>query len=164
MAQVFISIGSNIQRSKYIAAGIRQLNSLYSPIKCSTVYESEAVGFDGDNFYNLVVAFDTTQSISEVSAHLSRIEDENGRNRAGPRFSSRTLDLDLLLYDGQIINDGNLILPRPEIYENAFVLLPLSEVGGDIVDPIKHITYRQMWHEFNQSKQKLWPVAFDIPL
>ena len=162
MARVFISIGSNIDRDRNISAGIRALNDLYHPTTCSTIYESESVGFDGDNFYNLVLAFDTATSIAEVSAHLTRIEDENGRNRDGPRFSSRTLDLDLLLYDDEVLNSNELTLPRPEIYENAFVLLPLAEVASEQIDPLKNKTYSVLWDEFDQTKQKLWPVELAI--
>jgi len=163
MAQVFISVGSNIDRNRYISAGISALDSLYSPIICSTVYESESVGFEGDNFYNLVIRFNTDSSIDEVSASLARIEDENGRDRSGPRFSSRTLDLDLLLYDDQIIDHSNLTLPRPEIYENAFVLLPLSEISNSFYDPNESKTYAQLWNEFDKTTQKLWPVDFPFP-
>jgi len=162
MARVFISIGSNIDRAKHISAGIHALKSLYHPIVCSTIYESESVGFAGDNFYNLVVAFDTTSSIAEVSANLRKIEDENGRKRDGPRFSSRTLDLDLLLYDNVKLNSDTLTLPRPEIYENAFVLLPLSEVAGSRRDPLTNKTYTQLWAQFDQKKQKLWPVTLNV--
>ena len=159
MARVFISIGSNIDRKANITAGIKALDKLFHPTTCSTIYESESVGFDGDNFYNLVLAFDTNASISEVSTHLSRIEDENGRKRDGPRFSSRTLDLDLLLYDDEILETDALTLPRPEIYENAFVLLPLSEVAAKQIDPLKKKTYAQLWGQFDHSKQNLWPVT-----
>jgi len=164
MARVFISIGSNINRKKNIAAGIRALDDLYHPTTCSTIYESKSVGFDGDNFYNLVIAFDTQSDIDEVSAHLMRIEDENGRNRQGPRFSSRTLDLDLLLYDDTVLDTDSLTLPRPEIYDNAFVLLPLSEIAAQQTDPLKRLTYAQLWEQFDQNKQELWPVVFNIPI
>jgi len=162
MARVFISIGSNIERKKHIAAGIQALDALFSHVVCSTVYESESVGFDGDNFYNLVLGFDTTLDIAVVSAHLARIEDENGRNRQGPRFSSRTLDLDLLLYDQQVLRSETLTLPRPEIYENAFVLLPLSEIAGELIDPLQHQTYAKLWAKFDQKKQKLWAIDFEL--
>ncbi|MDH3325850.1 MAG: 2-amino-4-hydroxy-6-hydroxymethyldihydropteridine diphosphokinase [Gammaproteobacteria bacterium] len=161
MARVFISVGSNIDRKKHITAGIRALHELYHPIKCSSVYESESVGFDGDNFYNLVIELDTQSSITEVSANLANIEDLNGRNRQGPRFSSRTLDLDLLLYGDQVLNSSTLTLPRPEIYENAFVLLPLTELAGQQKDPLSEHTYAQLWNKFDQQKQQLWAIDFD---
>ena len=163
MAQVFISVGSNIEQEKHITAGLRALANLYPSIIYSAVYESESVGFNGDNFYNLVVKLNTSDSIEEVSTHLDRIEDENGRSREGPRFSSRTLDLDLLLYDEQILNSDALTLPRPEIYENAFVLLPLSEVSGQFKDPLKNQTYSEIWAQFDQQKQKLWTIEFRLP-
>ncbi len=163
MAQVFVSIGSNIDQEKYIHIGIAALHNRYKPIICSTVYESEAVGFVGENFYNLVVGFETTDAIEKVSTHLAKIEDDNGRDRNKPRFSARTLDLDLLLYDFQILETKSITLPRPEIVENAFVLLPLSEIAGEMRDPITNHTYSDLWNRFDQGKQKLWPIECDIP-
>jgi len=80
-------------------------------VQCSTVYETASVGFDGDNFYNLVVGFDTTEKPFEVVEQLREIEDHNGRVREGARFfRPRTLDLDLLLYDDLILEEGRLQL------------------------------------------------------
>jgi len=163
MTQVFISVGSNIEQEKHICAGLLALDKRYQPITCSTVFESESVGFAGDNFYNLVVAFHTTDSVAQVSAYLSLIEDENGRDRSGPRFSSRTLDLDLLLFGDTVVNSNDIVLPRPEIYDNAFVLLPLSQIAAKLTDPIKKLDYSTLWKNFDQKKQKLWPITFPFP-
>lgn len=162
MANVYLSIGSNIQRDLHISSGISALKKRYKTITCSPIYESVAVGFEGDNFYNLVTHFSTSDSIETVSNFLSKVEDENGRDRNGPKFGPRTLDLDLLLYDDQIIRSKKLTLPRPEIYINAFVLRPLADIAANVLDPIKKQTYQQLWSSFDQDKQKLWPIELEL--
>ena len=97
MAQVYISIGSNIEADKHIRAAVDALREHYGELVISSVYESEAVGFEGDNFLNLVVGLQTDEDVHAVAGMLHKIEDENGRLRDGPRFSSRTVDLDLLM-------------------------------------------------------------------
>ncbi len=162
MATVYISIGSNIEPKKYIRAGVKALDTHYGALTCSPVYESIAVGFEGDNFYNLVVAFDTNESCETVDANLSKIEDINGRDRSSAKFSARTLDLDLLLYDDLVLNSKDLTLPRPEIYENAFVLRPLADIANALVDPKSHRPFGELWAEFDKSKQKLWAVDLEV--
>ncbi|HFE38773.1 MAG TPA: 2-amino-4-hydroxy-6-hydroxymethyldihydropteridine diphosphokinase [Gammaproteobacteria bacterium] len=162
MANVYLSIGSNIQRATNISNGISALKKQFPSLQCSPVYESVAVGFSGDNFYNLVAHFSTSQSIAAVCRILTEIEDQNGRNRNTPKFSARTLDLDLLLYDEQIITSDKLTLPRPEIYTNAFVLRPLADIAGHLVDPIKKQTYEQLWKAFKSASQKLWKIALPL--
>ncbi|HEY9148807.1 MAG TPA: 2-amino-4-hydroxy-6-hydroxymethyldihydropteridine diphosphokinase, partial [Gammaproteobacteria bacterium] len=98
MARVYVSIGSNIERDANIRGGVSDLQHCFGVVELSRVYESEAVGFDGDNFYNLVAAFDTDEDVLTVAKTLHDIENDHGRTREGPRFSSRTLDIDMLLY------------------------------------------------------------------
>jgi len=162
MAKIYISIGSNIDAEKNIRLAIHALQEHYGKLILSSVYESEAVGFDGDNFLNLVVALKTDEDVHTVVENLRRIEDENGRDRSGPRFSARTVDLDLLLYDDLVINEKGLELPRDEITKNAFVLLPLEEIAPQLIHPISGKTMCDHWMNFNQDSQKLWPIEFKI--
>ncbi|MBC3764839.1 2-amino-4-hydroxy-6-hydroxymethyldihydropteridine diphosphokinase [Neptunicella marina] len=162
MSQIFISVGSNVEREKHINAGVAALHQHFSDIRLSTVYESEAVGFEGSHFYNLVVAANTQKDIAEVVALLKAIEDDNGRIRGDKKFAPRTLDLDLLLYDDAVCQSP-VELPREEIKHNAFVLLPLSELAADLYHPETKQTYVKMWDELN-SQQKLWPVNFEWKL
>jgi 2-amino-4-hydroxy-6-hydroxymethyldihydropteridine diphosphokinase len=160
MARVYVSIGSNIDRERSVRAGVADLRQAFGELQLSSVYESEAVGFDGDDFFNLVAGFDTDKPVEEVATELRQIEDRHGRVRTGPRFSSRTLDIDLLLYDDLVIEKQGLSLPRDEITKNAFVLWPLAEIAPDAVHPVLKRAYGELWEAFDKQKQPLWPVPF----
>lgn len=160
MAVIYISIGSNIDRDRYLRQGIRALSAAFGPLTISSVYESHPVGFDGSDFYNLVVGAHTDMSVVEVAGVLRQIELDNGRVREAVKFSSRTLDLDLLVYDALIIDDG-VQLPRREIVQNAFVLRPLAEIAAEVRHPVLHQSYQRLWQEYDKAQQALWIVPFD---
>lgn len=162
MAKIYISIGSNIEAERNIRISIKALQDHYGEMILSSVYESEAVGFDGDNFLNLVVSLKTDEDVHAVVAKLREIEDENGRNRTAPRFSARIIDLDLLLYDDLILQEKGLELPRDEITKNAFVLLPLDEIASQLIHPVSGKTICEHWLNFDKSSQKLWAIEFKI--
>jgi 2-amino-4-hydroxy-6-hydroxymethyldihydropteridine diphosphokinase len=160
MTRVYVSIGSNIDRERHVRAAVNALEARFGRIQSSSVYETVAVGFEGDSFYNLVVGFDTDAKPQEVVQELRAIEDRNGRVRAGERFAARTLDLDLLLYDDLILEEGRLQLPRDEITRYAFVLKPLAEIAGTLRHPLTGKTYAQLWAEF---PRKDGIVAVELP-
>ncbi len=162
MARVYISLGSNIDRDVLTRAGVASLRAHYGDLILSSVYESEAVGFEGEDFYNMVIGLDTDEDVLDVAQRLHQIEDEHGRDRSGPRFSSRTLDLDLLLYDDLVLSEGKLELPRDEILERAFVLWPLAEIDPEAVHPVVKKTYAELWAAFDKSKEQLRPISFDF--
>jgi 2-amino-4-hydroxy-6-hydroxymethyldihydropteridine diphosphokinase len=162
VAQVYVSIGSNIERKRNIGRALQALAVAYGDLQQSSVYESAAVGFDSTPFYNLVVAFQTDDSPQAVQETLHRIEDSQGRLRAG-KLAARTLDLDLLLYDDLVINAGKLVLPRDDIDRYAFVLGPLAEIAGERRHPVSGKRYADMWAAFDATGQELqridWPPA-----
>ncbi len=163
MPRVYVSIGSNIEKERHIRQGLQQLAEHYAPLTLSTVYQSRAIGFEGDDFYNLVAGFDTQDSLAQIHVVLTDIEQRSGRVRNGVRFGPRTLDLDILLYGKRVLNDGTHQLPRGEIDEYACVLRPLAEIAPDEHHPITHITYHDMWRRFRDATQPLIPVdmSFD---
>ncbi|WP_444929494.1 2-amino-4-hydroxy-6-hydroxymethyldihydropteridine diphosphokinase [Microbulbifer sp. SSSA002] len=163
MAQVYLSLGSNINRAQYIRAALDALTEQFGELQVSRVFESEAVGFEGDNFYNLVVGLQTDLPLGQLAPCLRAIEDANGRLRSGPKFSARTLDIDILTYDDLTGVIDGVTLPRGEIVKNAFVLQPLAEIAPQVLHPLAQKTYRQLWDEYDQASQKLWPVEFIWP-
>ncbi|MDX9741350.1 MAG: 2-amino-4-hydroxy-6-hydroxymethyldihydropteridine diphosphokinase [Gammaproteobacteria bacterium] len=163
MARVYVSIGSNIDRCASIRAGVRALRSRFPDLRLSSVYESRAVGFSGDDFYNLAAAFDTDADVREVAAALRLTETECGRVRqpAATGYVSRTLDVDLLLYDDLMMDDGAIRLPRGEILEHAFVLAPLAEIAPKRLHPVLGRSYSELWAEFDGDRAGLRRVDFD---
>jgi len=161
MARVFLSLGSNIDAHHNIRSALHVLGELYPDMRVSTVYESEAVGFQGDNFLNLVVGFDTEQSLQGLHDSLNEIEEIHGRLRGAEKFMARTLDIDLLLYGDLIHDEEGLHLPRREIEEYAFVLLPLTELAPDMAYPLTGETFSEMWERFDKGDQELWAIDLD---
>jgi len=162
MARIYISVGSNINPIESIQHAVKKLRKHFTQLQISPVYESEAVGFEGDNFLNLVVGALTDLDIHQVNALLHKIEDNYGRDRSSPRFSSRTIDLDLLLYDDVVTKEQNLDIPRGEILHNAFVLWPLADIAPRVLHPEKQQTMQELWNNFDKKSQKLWPVEVEL--
>lgn len=162
MATIYISIGSNINPLHHIELAMQDLRQTFGPIHNSRYYESEAVGFDGENFINLVSSAQTDLPLPDVVALLHHIEDQHGRDRSAPKFSSRTIDLDLLLYDDQVYHEAGIEIPRHEILKNAFVLCPLAELNPSGMHPQISKTYAQLWQEFDQASQPLWPLSATV--
>ena len=158
MPTIYISIGSNIDPHTHVRKALDDLRACFGDLEQSSVYESKAVGFDGDNFLNLVVAAHTDKPIDEVVDCLHAIETRHGRQRSGPKFSPRSIDLDLLLYDDVICQRDGIHVPREEILSNAFVLWPLAEIAPDLMHPIAHCSMAQLWQQFDKSKQGIWKV------
>lgn len=157
---IFISVGSNIDKEKHTKAGLQGMYHAFGELVLSSVYESESVGFEGNNFYNLVVKAHTNLSVDDVCSVLKQIEQDNQRQRCEKKFAPRTLDLDLLLYD-QVVIKVPIELPRPEVLYNAFVLKPLVELAAQESHPLENKTYATLWQEYDKSQQKLWAIEFD---
>ncbi len=160
MIRVYLSLGSNIDAEKNISAGLDELVEQFGDLIISSVFESEAVGFSGSNFYNLAVGIDTRMSIAELSDTLKAIETRHGRKRQGPKFSSRTLDIDILSYADFVGEEAGVKLPRSEITKNAFVLWPLAEIAPDEQHPALKQSYADLWAAYDKNKQALWRVNF----
>jgi len=162
MARVFVAIGSNVDRAASIRAGVRALREAFGELTISPVYRSRAVGFEGDDFYNLVVAFDTDHGPREVAGVLDEIERRFGRDRSARRISPRLLDLDLLLYNDLVTHDRDMELPREDIGMYAFVLRPLAEIAGEHRHPVTGQRFAELWAGFDRNGQDLIPVTLDL--
>lgn len=163
MAVVYLGLGSNIAPYTHLPQALDTLTQRFGKLELSPVYESEAVGFKGANFLNLVARIDTTLTVGELWQNLRDIENEHGRDRSAPRFSGRTLDIDILTYDDKIGHIDGVQLPRDEIFKNAFVLLPFSELAPTLTPPGCAQNLAELWQSFSDPAQHLWRVAFHWP-
>ncbi len=160
--RVWLGLGSNIDAENHIRSAIAALRQCYGELVISPVYESEAVGFEGDNFLNLVVGLKTTASLSDLTDTLKSIEDQHGRERGSEKFSARTLDIDILTYGDHDFTEQAVNIPRHEILIYAFVLKPLADVAAGELHPHLQISYKKLWDGFDQTSQNisLYPMSF----
>lgn len=147
MTRVYLSLGSNIDPGKNLRAALAELRAKFGDIVVSPTYRFPAVGFEGPDFLNLAVGLDTDLPPQVLNDWLHALEDRYGRRRDVPRFSSRTLDADIVLYgDNVLTGPGNLQIPRAEL-RHGFVLKPLSDIAGDLIHPLLQKTLRDLWGE-----------------
>ena len=158
MTAVFVGVGSNVEPERRVREAVHGLREYFGDLQISPIYRNPAVGFQGDDFLNLAVAFDSQESPTRVHAALNAIERRCGRIRGGPRFAPRTLDLDLLLY-GDLVADSPVRLPRPEILRYAYVLKPLTDLAPERGHPLTGRSFAEHWREFSGRKQGLVTVA-----
>ncbi len=152
MVQVYLSLGSNIEAEQNICSCLHYLRSRFGSIVSSTVYQTPAVGFAGQPFLNLVVGFATELDIGSLRVYLHKLEDAHGRVRGGAKFSSRTLDVDLLLY-GDAIQRPEDNLPHPDILKYPFVLFPLAEIAPQTIHPVLRQDFQQIARDSTLSLQ-----------
>ena len=150
-----LSLGSNIDAQRNIRLALDALASQFSALRLSSIYESESIGFAGDNFLNLVVAVETE--------FLKQLEESQGRDRTQAKFSSRPIDVDILFYGDDSGAALGIDLPRAEITRNAFVLLPLAELLPKTRHKPTGLTYEALWASYDKDSQKLWPIKFAWP-
>ena len=122
--QYFLSLGSNINAEANIIFAIEQINKILANTKYSSIHKTKAEGFEGDDFLNLVVAGDSELSFDKLNEKLKDIENESGRKRDVPKFSARTLDIDIILQ----IDQDEILFESNEVEKYSFVSEPLKEV------------------------------------
>lgn len=158
MSLVYLGLGSNVEREAHIRAGLDALAQLLEDMRCSPVFESRAVGIRSGPFYNLVVCGRTELPLAALDRRLKCIEADNGRYASGR--SGLPLDIDVLLYDDRVGNFDGLLLPRPEILRNAFVLWPLALLAADLRHPGEGLSMGELWARA-AIDQQLAPVPFN---
>ena len=158
LTQVYLGLGSNIERETHLRAGLDALAGFLTDMQCSAVFESQPVGIKSGPFFNLVVSAYTDLPLMELDRRLKFIEADNGRY--APDRKGLPLDIDVLLYGDLVGNFDGLVLPRAEILKNAFVLWPLSMMAPDRVHPEVGKTLAELWRDA-QINQVLAPVGFE---
>lgn len=144
MPTAWLSLGSNLEPERHLRAALAELRERFGAIRVSPTYRFPAIGFDGPEFLNLAVGVDSDLDPFALNDWLHALEDRHGRRRDVPRFSSRTLDVDIVLFDDLVLQGpDHLEIPRKELAE-AFVLKPLADIAPEVREPVSGRTLRQL--------------------
>ncbi|MCS6947852.1 MAG: 2-amino-4-hydroxy-6-hydroxymethyldihydropteridine diphosphokinase [Steroidobacteraceae bacterium] len=159
MTRVYVAVGSNVEPEKNLAAAWRALSARWPGAVVSSVYRSAPVGFDGDDFLNCVVGFDTAEPLAAVLEQLHAIEAQCGRPRSAPQYGPRRMDLDVLLFGDLRGEFPGAVLPRPDLLRRAYMLGPLAEIAPDLQHPTAGQTIGELWRRFDRAAHPLTRVA-----
>lgn len=162
MPETFVGIGSNTEPQRFLPSGIALLRERFGPLELSPIYQNTAVGFAGDDFFNLVAGFSSDREPLDIAAELRTIEDLCQRDRSLPRYAPRTLDLDLLLYGDAVISDAGLVLPRPEVLQRAYILKPMADLRPDMLHPSAQLSFANLWQDFDATSHPLHLVHMEL--
>jgi 2-amino-4-hydroxy-6-hydroxymethyldihydropteridine diphosphokinase len=155
VARVYLSLGSNLEPRRHLSAAIRELREHFGALVVSPAYRSAAVGFEGAEFVNLAVGLDTEMSPEALNDWLHALEHRHGRRRDVPRYSDRTLDIDIVFYDDQVLDGpGHLQIPRNEL-QHAFVLRPIADIAPDFRHPVSGRSMADLWAAFPLQAEPL---------
>jgi 2-amino-4-hydroxy-6-hydroxymethyldihydropteridine diphosphokinase len=161
--RVFVAAGSNVEPEKNLAAACAQIAHTWPDTVFSRAYRNAAVGFEGPDFINLVVGFSAAQPLHSVIEKLRGIETNCGRPRYAPKWASRTMDLDVLLFGDLVEKTADYTLPRPDLLKRPYMLGPLAEIAPDVVHPVAGRTIEALWNEFDRDGHVMSPVEIMVP-
>ncbi|HVY24154.1 MAG TPA: 2-amino-4-hydroxy-6-hydroxymethyldihydropteridine diphosphokinase [Steroidobacteraceae bacterium] len=159
MPDVYVAVGSNIDPQLNIQTALSALKRRIGNFTASRAYRNASQGFEGPEFINMVIGFETELTLTEVLSILQAVEGLCGRPRKAPKFAPRTLDLDLLLYGDMVCSTPAVTLPRPDLIKRAYMLGPLAEIAPNRMHPTLKQTIGDLWKEFGQTTHTLAPVA-----
>ena len=155
MTTIYLGIGSNIDPRNNLIHAISELEKRFGELEKSSVYRSKAFGFEGDDFLNMVVALGSELTPIEIHSQLEEIQHAAGRDHEARGHSSRTLDIDLLLYDDLVAEEPPIRLPRPDVLRFSFVLGPLAEIAPELRHPETHQSYQDHWNDFDSASHPI---------
>jgi 2-amino-4-hydroxy-6-hydroxymethyldihydropteridine diphosphokinase len=158
MPRVFVAAGSNIDPERNLALAAAELDRAFGPIECSPWYRNRAVGFEGADFVNFVVGFETAEPLPRLIERLREIETHCGRPRDAPKWAPRAMDLDILLYGDLRCEQPGLVLPRPDLLKRPYMLGPLADLAPDLMHPTAGATIGELWARFDRATHPLVPV------
>lgn len=163
MAEAYVAAGSNVRPRASLVKALALLGAEFRGLRASRAFANAAVGFEGDDFVNLVVTFDAPRPTESLIEMLKSVERACGREPGAPKWGPRTLDLDLLLHGGQVGRFAGKSLPHPDLLTRAWVLGPLAEIAPRVMHPVVHETIEALWRRFDQGAHPLVPVSLDDP-
>ena len=161
--RVFVAAGSNVEPEKNLERACAEIAHIWPDASFSRAYRNVAVGFDGPDFINLVVGFQAAQPLGSVIERLRGIETNCGRPRYAPKWASRTMDLDVLMYGDVVEQTSEYTLPRPDLLKRPYMLGPLAEIAPETVHPVAGRTIGELWSEFDRDGHAMTPVPLRLP-
>ena len=161
--RVFVAAGSNVEPERNLERACADIAHTWPDALFSRAYRNVAVGFEGPDFINLVVGFSAAQPLHSVIERLRGIETNCGRPRYAPKWASRTMDLDVLLYGDLVEKTTDYTLPRPDLLKRPYMLGPLAEIAPDVVHPTEHRTIAELWKQFDRNGHEMKPVTLNLP-
>ncbi len=146
LTNAFLSLGSNLgNREKHLSNACIALEKIGSIEKISRVYETPPIGFKAETkFLNLCLILKTNLTALELLEHINLIEEHLGRIRSNSGYISRTIDIDIIFFGKDVINESMLTVPHPRFHERKFVLQPLNDLESSFEDPLTHSTVEQL--------------------
>jgi 2-amino-4-hydroxy-6-hydroxymethyldihydropteridine diphosphokinase len=160
---VLVAAGSNIEPAVNLRRALDALARRDPSLRASRAYRNRAFGFEGEDFLNLVVAFDTDEDVRTVIERLHEAETLCGRARNAPKWAPRAMDLDILLYGERVCDEPGLVLPRPDLVRRAYMLGPAAELEPGRVHPTLGVTLAALWRDFPRDAHALEAVDLDWP-
>jgi len=163
LPEVFVAAGSNVEPIANLRRALAMLRAHYPQLRRSRAWRNAPVGFEGEDFVNLVVAFDTEEPIQAVIARLHEIEAACGRARDAPRWAPRSMDLDMLLYGDRVVSEPGLVLPRPDLVRRAYMLGPVAELAPELRHPTLGRTMGDLWTRFDRQAHPMHELDLGEP-
>jgi 2-amino-4-hydroxy-6-hydroxymethyldihydropteridine diphosphokinase len=149
---VYVAAGSNVDPLANLRRALGVLDRHFSPLVVSRAYANAAVGFEGDDFVNLVLGFETRLGVHEVIERLHEAEAACGRERNAPKWAPRAMDLDILLYGDLQCDEPGLKLPRPDLLRRPYMLGPAAEIAPAQLHPTVRRTLADLWRDMQSTQ------------
>ena len=163
MTRVLVAAGSNIDPERNLTRACAEIARTWPDARFSRAYRNRAVGFDGPDFINLVAGFHTEQPVDALVVRLREIETLCGRPRNAPKWASRAMDLDILLYGALVAKTADYTLPRPDLLKRPYMLGPAAELAPAMIHPTNNLTLSELWAEFDRGAHRMTPVKLALP-
>ena len=161
MPEVFVAAGSNIQPRARLRQALALMREAWPDLRASRAYSNKAVGFEGEDFINLVAGFSSDEPLPAVLERLHAIEAACGRPREAAKWAPRSMDLDVLLYGDAVGKFPGAVLPRPDLEKRPYMLGPLAEIAPDVLHPTSGRTLGEMWAQFDSAGHEMVPVDLE---
>ncbi len=151
MPLVHVAAGSNIEPESNLKRALKELRRRFADLSVSPAYRNPAFGFEGADFINLVVMFNTPEALEVVLKILREVETLCGRPHGAAKWAPRAMDLDILLYGDSVLDEPDVRLPRADLVRKSYMLRPAADLSPDLRHPTLDLTLQQLWQAFDKS-------------